>query len=130
MPKPRTLFEKVWDAHRVRELPGGQVQHFVGLHLVHEVKSPQAFAMLRDAVIPRLEYALDDTRDAYRAGRYSYLELIAARQELINARLALVNAARRAHLNRIELERLAGAELSATAGDSEEEEHEESEHDH
>src|SRR3954464_15426538 len=42
-----TLFEKVWDAHAVRVLPSGQTQLFVGLHLVHEVTSPQAFDMLR-----------------------------------------------------------------------------------
>ncbi len=42
-----TLFEKVWDAHRVRRLPTGQTQVFVGLHLIHEVTSPQAFDMLR-----------------------------------------------------------------------------------
>jgi 3-isopropylmalate/(R)-2-methylmalate dehydratase large subunit len=42
-----TLFEKVWDAHRVRVLPTGQTQLFVGLHLIHEVTSPQAFDMLR-----------------------------------------------------------------------------------
>jgi 3-isopropylmalate/(R)-2-methylmalate dehydratase large subunit len=42
-----TLFSKVWDAHTVRTLPTGQVQLFVGLHLVHEVTSPQAFDMLR-----------------------------------------------------------------------------------
>ncbi len=42
----RTLFEKVWDAHAVRTLPNGQTQLFVGLHLVHEVTSPQAFADL------------------------------------------------------------------------------------
>ena len=42
-----TLFEKVWDAHRVRVLPSGQTQLFVGLHLIHEVTSPQAFDMLR-----------------------------------------------------------------------------------
>lgn len=39
---------KVWDAHTVRTLPGGQTQLFVGLHLVHEVTSPQAFQMLRE----------------------------------------------------------------------------------
>jgi 3-isopropylmalate/(R)-2-methylmalate dehydratase large subunit len=39
--------EKVWDAHTVRKLPTGQTQLFVGLHLVHEVTSPQAFDMLR-----------------------------------------------------------------------------------
>jgi 3-isopropylmalate/(R)-2-methylmalate dehydratase large subunit len=44
----RSLFDKVWDAHSVRELPGGQTQLFIGLHLVHEVTSPQAFAMLRE----------------------------------------------------------------------------------
>ena len=42
-----TLFHKVWDAHAVRTLPSGQTQLFVGLHLVHEVTSPQAFDMLR-----------------------------------------------------------------------------------
>jgi 3-isopropylmalate/(R)-2-methylmalate dehydratase large subunit len=39
--------EKVWDAHTVRRLPNGQSQLFIGLHLVHEVTSPQAFDMLR-----------------------------------------------------------------------------------
>jgi 3-isopropylmalate/(R)-2-methylmalate dehydratase large subunit len=42
-----TLFHKVWNAHAVRRLPSGQTQLFVGLHLVHEVTSPQAFDMLR-----------------------------------------------------------------------------------
>src|SRR4051794_27938948 len=42
-----TLFHKVWDAHTVRRLPSGQTQLFVGLHLVHEVTTPQAFDMLR-----------------------------------------------------------------------------------
>src|SRR6476660_9089181 len=42
-----TLFQKVWNAHAVRALPSGQTQLFVGLHLVHEVTSPQAFDMLR-----------------------------------------------------------------------------------
>ena len=43
-----TLYDKVWDLHRVAELPGGSTQLFVGLHLIHEVTSPQAFAALRD----------------------------------------------------------------------------------
>jgi len=42
-----TLFHKVWNAHTVRTLPSGQTQLFIGLHLVHEVTSPQAFDMLR-----------------------------------------------------------------------------------
>ena len=42
-----TLFRKVWDLHAVRRLPTGQTQLLIGLHLVHEVTSPQAFDMLR-----------------------------------------------------------------------------------
>ena len=44
----KTLLDKVWDAHSVRELPGGQTQLFIGLHLIHEVTSPQAFDSLRE----------------------------------------------------------------------------------
>jgi 3-isopropylmalate/(R)-2-methylmalate dehydratase large subunit len=44
----RTLFDKVWDLHTVGTLPSGQTQLFIGLHLIHEVTSPQAFGMLRD----------------------------------------------------------------------------------
>ncbi|MBD1809234.1 3-isopropylmalate dehydratase large subunit [Microcoleus sp. FACHB-SPT15] len=44
----RTLFDKVWDLHTVGILPSGQTQLFIGLHLIHEVTSPQAFAMLRE----------------------------------------------------------------------------------
>ncbi|MEY3928827.1 MAG: 3-isopropylmalate dehydratase large subunit [Cyanobacteriota bacterium] len=43
-----TLYDKVWDLHRVAELPGGSSQLFIGLHLIHEVTSPQAFAGLKD----------------------------------------------------------------------------------
>jgi len=44
----KSLFEKVWEAHSVRELANGQTQLFIGTHLIHEVTSPQAFGMLRD----------------------------------------------------------------------------------
>jgi 3-isopropylmalate/(R)-2-methylmalate dehydratase large subunit len=44
----RTLFDRVWDLHTVGTLPSGQTQLFIGLHLIHEVTSPQAFGMLRD----------------------------------------------------------------------------------
>ena len=43
----KTLFEKVWQKHVVRELPDGSTQLLVGTHLLHEVTSPQAFGMLR-----------------------------------------------------------------------------------
>lgn len=44
----RNLFNKVWDLHTVRTLASGQTQLLIGLHLIHEVTSPQAFSMLRD----------------------------------------------------------------------------------
>jgi 3-isopropylmalate/(R)-2-methylmalate dehydratase large subunit len=43
----RTLFEKLWETHVVREEPGEPALLFVDLHLVHEVTSPQAFEGLR-----------------------------------------------------------------------------------
>jgi 3-isopropylmalate/(R)-2-methylmalate dehydratase large subunit len=43
----KTLLQKVWDLHTVRALPTGQTQLFIGLHLIHEVTTPQAFDMLR-----------------------------------------------------------------------------------
>jgi len=43
----KNLLEKVWERHLVKKLPSGQDQLFIGLHLIHEVTSPQAFGMLR-----------------------------------------------------------------------------------
>ncbi len=50
--QPKNLFQKVWDAHRVRDLASGQTQLLIGTHLIHEVTSPQAFAMLRELDLP------------------------------------------------------------------------------
>lgn len=41
-----TLYDNVWDQHKVATLPTGQDQLFIALHLIHEVTSPQAFSML------------------------------------------------------------------------------------
>jgi 3-isopropylmalate/(R)-2-methylmalate dehydratase large subunit len=43
-----TLFEKVWNSHVVAQEPGCPALLYVDLHLVHEVTSPQAFALLRE----------------------------------------------------------------------------------
>jgi 3-isopropylmalate/(R)-2-methylmalate dehydratase large subunit len=43
-----TLYNKVWDSHTVDKLPTGQTQLFIGLHLIHEVTSPQAFDMIAE----------------------------------------------------------------------------------
>ncbi|MXV62042.1 3-isopropylmalate dehydratase large subunit [Natronorubrum sp. JWXQ-INN-674] len=59
-----TLYDKVWDRHKVTTLPTGQDQLFVGLHLIHEVTSPQAFGMLRErdleVAFPELTHATVD----------------------------------------------------------------------
>jgi 3-isopropylmalate/(R)-2-methylmalate dehydratase large subunit len=47
--KPRTLFDKIWEAHLVAELADGAGLMFIDRHLVHEVTSPQAFEGLRVA---------------------------------------------------------------------------------
>ncbi|MCH8202857.1 MAG: 3-isopropylmalate dehydratase large subunit [Proteobacteria bacterium] len=44
---PKTMFEKIWDAHLVHQEPGQDAMVYVDLHLVHEVTSPQAFEGLR-----------------------------------------------------------------------------------
>ncbi|MCC6442087.1 MAG: 3-isopropylmalate dehydratase large subunit [Armatimonadetes bacterium] len=44
---PKTMFEKIWEAHVVREEPGQPAILYIDLHLVHEVTSPQAFEGLR-----------------------------------------------------------------------------------
>ncbi|MBI2679584.1 MAG: 3-isopropylmalate dehydratase large subunit [Candidatus Solibacter usitatus] len=48
MTKPRTIIEKIWDAHVVNEQPGAPALLYIDLHLVHEVTSPQAFQGLRE----------------------------------------------------------------------------------
>ncbi len=45
---PRTLLDKIWDAHVVTQEPGSPAVLYIDLHLVHEVTSPQAFQTLRE----------------------------------------------------------------------------------
>ena len=47
--KPRTLYEKIWDAHVVERRDDGTCLIYIDRHLVHEVTSPQAFEALRIA---------------------------------------------------------------------------------
>ncbi|BCL82878.1 3-isopropylmalate dehydratase large subunit [Ktedonobacteria bacterium brp13] len=44
---PKTMFDKIWDAHVVRDEPGESTVLYIDRHLVHETTSPQAFAGLR-----------------------------------------------------------------------------------
>jgi 3-isopropylmalate/(R)-2-methylmalate dehydratase large subunit len=76
-----TLFQKVWNAHTVRTLPSGQTQLFVGLHLVHEVTSPQAFDMLRQhgwrVAYPERTFATVDHIVPTDSQRRPFLDLMA-----------------------------------------------------
>jgi 3-isopropylmalate/(R)-2-methylmalate dehydratase large subunit len=49
---PKTMFEKIWESHIVREVPGESTILYIDRHLVHEMTSPQAFAGLRMARRP------------------------------------------------------------------------------
>ena len=49
MPAPKTLFDKIWDAHLVHAADDGTCLIYIDRHLVHEVTSPQAFEGLRNA---------------------------------------------------------------------------------
>ena len=44
----KNLYDKVFEKHAVRKLDSGQYQLLMGLHLIHEVTSPQAFSMIRE----------------------------------------------------------------------------------
>src|SRR6266571_681523 len=48
----KTMFDKIWDAHVVRDVPGESTILYIDRHLVHEATSPQAFEGLRSAGIP------------------------------------------------------------------------------
>ncbi|MBQ9286425.1 MAG: 3-isopropylmalate dehydratase large subunit [Bacteroidaceae bacterium] len=60
----RTLFDKIWDAHVVQDIPDGPTQLYIDRLYVHEVTSPQAFDTLRDKGIrvlrPRQIFAMPD----------------------------------------------------------------------
>lgn len=66
---------------------------------------------LREQVIPQLKQALASTRTAFNNGRYGYLELASAQQELLQAEAALIAATAKTHQLQTEIERLSGSAL-------------------
>jgi 3-isopropylmalate/(R)-2-methylmalate dehydratase large subunit len=76
--KPRTLFDKIWDAHVVETLPDGTALLYIDKHLTHEVTSPQAFEGLRLAGRkvrrPDATIAVVDHNIATDASRYGTIE--------------------------------------------------------
>ena len=75
-------------------------------HSLHRAK------VFHDDVIPYLEQALADTRNAYELGRYNYFEWRTVQKDLLEARRALVEASVDAHKNSIEIERLTGVRIT------------------
>jgi 3-isopropylmalate/(R)-2-methylmalate dehydratase large subunit len=76
--KPRTLFDKIWDAHVVETLPDGTALLYIDLHLTHEVTTPQAFEGLRQAGRkvrrPEATLAVIDHNIATDASRYTGID--------------------------------------------------------
>lgn len=69
--------------------------------------------MLAHEIIPLLEKALKETHQAYELGKYSYLDWLAVQSELLDAQSALLEASLSAHINKIELERLTGTQITS-----------------
>lgn len=67
---------------------------------------------LNDRVIPSAERMLDAYESGYQSGRYSLLELIQVQQQLHEARLRLLESAAAYHGQKIEIDRLTGAQLT------------------
>jgi 3-isopropylmalate/(R)-2-methylmalate dehydratase large subunit len=87
MKNPRTLFDRVWSSHVVREAPSEPTLIYIDLHLVHEVTSPQAFEGLRhngrtvrrpDRTISTIDHNVPTTT----SDRFNILDPIAAQQIL------------------------------------------------
>ena len=84
--RPRTLFDKIWDAHVVETLPDGTVVLYIDKHLTHEVTSPQAFEGLRIAGRkvrrPDATIAVVDHNIATDSSRYGTIEDPESRQQV------------------------------------------------
>ena len=84
--RPRTLFDKIWDAHVVETLPDGTAILYIDKHLTHEVTSPQAFEGLRMAGRkvrrPDATIAVVDHNIATDASRYGTIEDPESRQQV------------------------------------------------
>lgn len=72
----------------------------------------QRVQLLRSEALPLAEQALDQTRAGFQRGRFSFLELATAQEELLTLRAALIDAAADYHRMLAELERLTSAALA------------------
>ncbi|HKS95530.1 MAG TPA: aconitase family protein, partial [Terriglobia bacterium] len=81
---PRTLYEKIWEAHVVREEPGEPTLIYIDRHLIHEGTSPQAFSGLKAAGRkvrrPDLTFAVMDHSVPTRDRNLPLVDTVAAAQ--------------------------------------------------
>lgn len=104
------------EAHALREAvdaeqAGARVKAEASLfELVQELRHGITEAeVLRDEVLPQMEAALEATGYAWQRGRYGFLEWTEAQRERVAIQRALIEAAAKAHLCQVEIERLTGA---------------------
>ncbi|MFN7599099.1 MAG: aconitase family protein, partial [Cereibacter sp.] len=75
---PKTLYDKIWDAHVVHQADDGTCLLYIDRHLVHEVTSPQAFEGLRMAGrtvrAPEKTIAVPDHNVPTTAGRNTHID--------------------------------------------------------
>lgn len=84
--------------------------HLLELAQLHD-SSLQQVTALQQNIIPKLTEALAEASNAYDRGRYSYIEMVAARQELIEAEQQLIDASTEALLVRTEIEKITAVDL-------------------
>lgn len=75
-------------------------------------QSADAAQSIRQTILPSLELALAQTRDAYERGRYSYADWISAQRDLLDARHAAIDAASRALVSQALIEQLTAEPLT------------------
>src|SRR2546428_9002466 len=59
----RTMYDKIWESHVVREVPGEPTLIYIDRHLIHEGTSPQAFAGVEAAKADRKSTRLNSSHD-------------------------------------------------------------------
>lgn len=82
-------------------------------------QSAAAARQMRADVLPALEKALEQTRQAYERGRYSYVDWVTAQRDLLDAHMAAIDAASTALLNQALIEQLTAQPLAAESLTSE-----------
>ena len=83
--KPKALYEKIWDAHIVRETEGEPSILYIDLHMIHEVTSPQAFTGLKTRELgvrrPELTVAtVDHSVPSINRDKFPWLDALAQKQ--------------------------------------------------